>query len=188
MCVWGRAELGTNKNPSFPPCYRPNWLPELLKITSSSILHNHHFMTTLNLCIWWPQRGEPRVRAFRKAISCPLTLKNKWNMSKAAVTPRNEVPRFTLPFSIVCTCQQLPDTDTDLIKGKYFLPLHVSLKRGRKRIKYVILWFQRPSGKPLNQLIQITPYVSFKVKTFHQDLTFGFDILFFLLSHQLADK
>lgn len=57
-----------------------------------------------------------------------------------------------------------------------------------KKIRYAILWFQRPLWKSVNQLIQITPYVSFKVKTFHQDITFRFHILLFPLSHQLAEK
>lgn len=127
-----------------------------------------------------------------KQLSRPLTLENKLNMSKAAVTSRNEVPRLTLPFSMVYTCQLLPDTEIELINSKYFLPLHAPPKQGRKKKKkrrYVISRFQRPLGKPLNHLIQTTPSVNFKVKTFHWVITFRFDIsLLPCHTHQVAER
>lgn len=127
-----------------------------------------------------------------KQLSHLLALENILNVSRAAVTSRNDVPRLTLPFSMVYTCQLFPDTERGLIKSKHFLPLHAPPTQERKKKKkrrYVTSRFQRPLGKPLNHLIQTTPSVNFKVKTFHWDITFRFDIsLLPWHTHQLAEK
>lgn len=70
-----------------------------------------------------------------KQLSHLLALENILNVSRAAVTSRNDVPRLTLPFSMVYTCQLFPDTERGLIKSKHFLPLHAPPTQERKKKK-----------------------------------------------------